>query len=48
MLRIGLRKKEKTAGYRAVYDFFGAILQLLKDPTVSRYWAKLTGIGCRK
>ena len=27
---------------------FGAILRLLKVPTVPRYWAKLTGIGYKE
>ena len=31
-----------------LYIIFGPILQLLKDPTVPRYWAKLTGIGYKE
>ena len=31
-----------------LYIIFGAIIRLLKDPTVLRCWAKLTGIGYKE
>ena len=31
-----------------LYIIFGAILRLLKVPTVPQYWAKLTGIGYKE
>ena len=31
-----------------LYIIFSAILRLLKDPTVPRYRAKLTGIGYKE
>ena len=45
MFRLSLRKNLQ---FNKLYNIFGAILQLLKDPTVPRYWAKLTGIGYKK
>ena len=45
MFRLRLRKNLQVS---KLYIIFGAILQLLKDPTVPRYWAKLTGIGYEK
>ena len=41
MFRLSLRKNLQVS---KLYIIFGAILRLLKDPTVPRYWAKLTGI----
>ena len=31
-----------------LYIIFGAILGLLKGPTIPRYWVKLTGIGYKE
>ena len=41
MFRLNLPKNLQV---RKLYIIFGAILPLLKDLTVPRYWAKLTGI----
>ena len=45
MFRLSSRKNLQVS---KLYVIFGAILRLLKDPTVPRYWAKLTGIGYKK
>ena len=45
MFRLSSRKNLQVS---KLYVIFGTILRLLKDPTVLRYWAKLTGIGCKK
>ena len=45
MFRLSLRKSLHVTKLR---NIFGAILGLLKDPTVPRYWAKLTSIGCKE
>ena len=45
MFRLSLRKNLQVS---KLYIIFGAILRLLKDPTVPRYWAKLTGIGYKE
>ena len=42
MFRLSLQKNLQVS---KLYIIFGAILRFLKDPTVPRYWAKLTGIG---
>ena len=36
---------QKNLQVSKLYIVFGAILRLLKDSTVPRYWAKLTGIS---
>ena len=41
MFRLSSRKNLQVS---KLYVIFGTILRLLKDPTVPRYWAKLTGI----
>ena len=45
MFRLSSRKNLQVS---KLYVIFGTILRLLKDPTVPRYWAKLTGIGYKK
>ena len=45
MFRLSLRKNLQVS---KLYIIFGAILRLLKDPTVPRYWQKLTGIGYKE
>ena len=45
MFRLSSRKNLHVI---KLYIIFGAILRLLKDPTVPRYWAKLTGIGYKE
>ena len=45
MFQLSSRKKLQVS---KLYIIFGAILKLLKDPTVPRYWAKLTGIGYKE
>ena len=45
MFRLSLRKSLHVT---KLYNIFGAILGLLKDPTVPRYWAKLTSIGYKE
>ena len=44
-LRLILRKNLQVS---KLYIIFGAILQLLKDPTVPQYWARLSGIGYKE
>ena len=45
MFRLSLRKNLQVS---KLYIIFGAIRRLLKDPTVPRYWAKLTGVGYKE
>ena len=45
MFRLSFRKNLQV---NKLHIIFGAILRLLKDPTVPRYWAKLTGIGYKE
>ena len=45
MFRLSLWKRLQVSKLRII---FGAILRLLKVPTVPRYWAKLTGIGYKE
>ena len=45
MFRLSSRKNLQVS---KLYVTFGTILRLLKDPTVPRYWAKLTGIGYKE
>ena len=45
MFRLSSRKNLQVS---KLHIIFGAILRLLKDPTVPRYWAKLTGIGYKE
>ena len=45
MFRLSLWKNLQVS---KLYIIFGAILRLLKDPTVLRHWAKLTGIACNE
>ena len=45
MFQLSLRKNLQVS---KLYIIFGAILRLLKDPTVPRYWAKLTSIGYKE
>ena len=45
MFQLSLRKNLQVS---KLYFIFGAILRLLKVPTVPRYWAKLTGIGYKE
>ena len=45
MYQLSLQKNLQVS---KLYIIFGAILRLLKDPTVPRYWAKLTSIGYKE
>ena len=45
MFRLSLQKNLQVS---KLYIIFGAILRLLKDPTVPQYWAKLTSIGYKE
>ena len=45
MFRLSLWKNLQVS---KLYIIFGAIIRLLKDPTVLRCWAKLTGIGYKE
>ena len=45
MFRLSLRKNLQVS---KLYLIFGAVLRLLKVPTVPRYWSKLTVIGYRE
>ena len=45
MFRLSFQKNLQVS---KLHIIFSAILQLLKDPTVPRYWAKLTGIGYKE
>ena len=43
--RLSLRKNLQV---NKLYIIFVAVLRLSNDPTVPRYWAKLTGIGYKE
>ena len=45
MFRLSLWKNLQVG---KLYIIFGAILRLLKDPTVPQCWAELTGIGYKE
>ena len=45
MFRLSLWKRLQVSKLRII---FGAILRLLKVPTVPRYWPQLTGIGYKE
>ena len=45
MFRLSLWKNLQVS---KLYIIFGAILRLLKDPTVPQCWAKLTSIGYKE
>ena len=45
MFWLSLRKNLQVS---KLYIILGALLRLLKDPTVPQYWAKLIGIGYKE